>query len=728
MRSATRMRAPTGADLREIAWSATGGDATDAFGYRHGGRPNREDCYGLTKSDLHRAALEHDATLFERTAVDLWDGATRNDWYLSQREYVFKAGKTRALDIPGEQKRLVACYARARLIEIVDATGGLAPAVVGFRRFDELFDRGRSDGATAQDAFASRTLCLLRRYGPYAVSVDLEDAFGRLPHRAIHEALRARGVVRADRSRLIDLARVNSRCRDGRVVRSGDEGVEQGGPLSPMLFNVVLDHLFQIVYGQGPVAAAGYGDDVVLVAPTEQSARAAFERFRLCARGLGFENVRTLGGSDPKRSRVADTRIEPVEIIKTFLVSPIEIRLTPKHEQLLQRRPSESVSSLRRRCPHKTVSKSYFAELLGRGATTPRHHRPDGPGEVGEKVGGSLVGSSPSNREPKGDGSIGSLGEGEMVSLSSSRSDSLIDGSDQGVVEASEPRLELGCLNLYVTPHPQPAGSSTRKGTTTTVSSRGHRSRCLSGGGGGPSTPASVHTVRRLRPEHLADLGAGRRVRAGDAYQGAVLDLRQLDTLPVSRLAFAVAQCARLGSTRGVARLLVDPTSQWVTELELFRVPSIAGWEPVRHEEDREGRVLVLRRVAHRTPARRATAAPDAELTVRSFKICPADRRLVVVGLARREAVWAESVKVDTLTPRDAYRRALAVVLDGQDPTTVAVPAVGGLSGELVSGDEAPRRLVSGTAAMHVLGRWLWRREAAWLLGARVLKEPATRP
>jgi len=207
--------------------------------------------------------------------------------------------------------------------------------------------------------------------------------------------------------------------------------------MSPLVFNLVIDHVFRLVYGKARPRGASYGDDIVLTAATEANARAEFARFKKVAEGLGFKNVRALEGTDLKRSRIYNTKVTPVPLIKTFLVSPTAIRLTGEHDAKVRRvaRRAGSLSALRRACTYRTVSKSYLTEVLGLPSKTSRHLGPSGFEQVGEPVdtGPRDLGLPVGDEEDFVSSS--SLGENEFVSSSSDRENEAVSLSpSRGVV------------------------------------------------------------------------------------------------------------------------------------------------------------------------------------------------------------------------------------------------------------------------------------------------------
>ena len=78
--------------------------------------------------------------------------------------------------------------------------------------------------------------------GEYVVDLDLEKFFDRVNH----DRLIARLALRIDDERVLLLIRQMLKAKvvmpDGVVVTT-EEGTPQGGPLSPLLSNIVLDEL-----------------------------------------------------------------------------------------------------------------------------------------------------------------------------------------------------------------------------------------------------------------------------------------------------------------------------------------------------------------------------------------------------------------------------------------------------------------------------------------------------
>src|SRR5581483_12386880 len=91
------------------------------------------------------------------------------------------------------------------------------------------------------------------------VDVDLEKFFDRVNHDILIDRLRKRvadaGVIRLVRAYLI------SGIMDGGVLMARSEGTPQGGPLSPLLANVLLDEVDKELERRGH-AFVRYADDL----------------------------------------------------------------------------------------------------------------------------------------------------------------------------------------------------------------------------------------------------------------------------------------------------------------------------------------------------------------------------------------------------------------------------------------------------------------------------------
>src|SRR5439155_7119439 len=111
------------------------------------------------------------------------------------------------------------------------------------RRWDASFSDhsyGFRPGRSAHQAVARAQQYIIEGYG-WVVDLDLEKFFDRVNH----DRLMARIAQRISDKRLLKLIRafLTAGVMEGGLVSAVEEGTPQGGPLSPLLSNLVLDEL-----------------------------------------------------------------------------------------------------------------------------------------------------------------------------------------------------------------------------------------------------------------------------------------------------------------------------------------------------------------------------------------------------------------------------------------------------------------------------------------------------
>jgi RNA-directed DNA polymerase len=111
------------------------------------------------------------------------------------------------------------------------------------KRWDETFSEhsyGFRPGRSAHQAVARAQQYVTEGYG-WVVDLDLEKFFDRV----CHDQLMARIAKRVSDKRMLKLIRgfLTAGVMEDGLVSAVDEGTPQGGPLSPLLSNIVLDEL-----------------------------------------------------------------------------------------------------------------------------------------------------------------------------------------------------------------------------------------------------------------------------------------------------------------------------------------------------------------------------------------------------------------------------------------------------------------------------------------------------
>jgi RNA-directed DNA polymerase len=128
------------------------------------------------------------------------------------------------------------------------------------RRWDPMFSEhsyGFRPGRSAHQAVEAAQKYIADGYR-WVVDLDLEKFFDRVNH----DKLMARIAERVSDKRMLKLIRVFLRAgvMEGGLVSRVDEGTPQGGPLSPLLSNIVLDEFDRELEGRG-LRFARYADD-----------------------------------------------------------------------------------------------------------------------------------------------------------------------------------------------------------------------------------------------------------------------------------------------------------------------------------------------------------------------------------------------------------------------------------------------------------------------------------
>ena len=217
-----------------------------------------------------------------RIAEELRAGTYRPRPY-RRREIPKEGGKVRVISIPSVRDRTVHGALRLILEPIFEADFS-----------DSSF--GARPGRSAHEAIETVKQGLLQRKHR-VVDVDLKGFFDNIRHDRLLERVARR--VQDDEV----LAMVKQFLKS-----TGEKGIPQGSPLSPLLANIALNDLDHALEpGRGSLTYTRYLDDMVVLTPDSQKGRRwadrALERIRREAEAIGVslnaEKTRTVTMTEP---------------------------------------------------------------------------------------------------------------------------------------------------------------------------------------------------------------------------------------------------------------------------------------------------------------------------------------------------------------------------------------------------------------------------------------------
>lgn len=770
-----RIGKPDALGLRHIVSMALTGDPLSRGRHTHDGAVDALDQYGMTKRAVYELVTKGDTQWFEQTIALLWSPKTRRKHTLATRTKSPKEGqpgKFRSIDAPAERARAMSWHV---LDEITPrAKKHLGDNLIAYRQIEDVSrGLGLPDRVTIQDIFALKVQPHLRAK-PFVVRVDLEDAFGNLPHGAIHEALKEIGLDRWSRNLVLDLVSIHARESNGKVTTSPGKGISLGNPLSPLVFNLTFGLLLRKVTAGSPWVAFAYGDDLVLLAASYEGAVTAFAKFREEAEKLKFK-VRPLvvEKTDVKGTRIINTHVEPVELIKIFAVSPTGIALTDRHREklveVLKAKGVRSTTGARRVSTLKSVCKAFLRQLVGEATGTPRPVR--GSSSTGEGVVLPLPdrdpdrGSPSTARDPEGSPSTDPAGPSQVLTGTSGNNNRLeghrpgpaappspsgaggttlasagVTGTDSPLI--GPPAAEEGSPYVASVPMSSSSGSGASSACVDVTATAPrlareavHNARVSIGGVHAsddilrpvtgamretaaprrPTEAAAVSSsVTGLNPDHIKTLRDGRRLKVGDTYEGKKLDLTFLGDLDTHRRGEAFRQCLRVGSHHGVTLVVVPPGASWLAEFNLAGRPTIAGWKLCQRTYDAGWLHLKLRRVKPEAVMPPAAPPPDAELVIeRVWPDCSTPTTYHVVHRHGEDREHTTRTEAGTLVNATALL-VVAKLIAEKAPATVVLPATRGWSALLVTGTAKGGaakgpRHVALHDAIKILSGWGWR-------------------
>jgi RNA-directed DNA polymerase len=234
--------------------------------------PNLRKAFARVKVNSNAAGVDHvtveeferhlEANL-EELSQSLQDGSYRPQ--AIRRAWIPKLGskEMRPLGIPTVRDRVVQAALRAVLEPIFERD--FAVQSYGFRP-----KRGCKDALRRVDT-------LLKQSYNWVVDADLKSYFDTIPHSALLDRVREK-VADGRVLRLLE-AFLHARVMETAKGWTPEGGTPQGAVVSPLLSNIYLDPLDQLMAGKG-IEMVRYADDFVVLCRTEVAAQEALEVVR----------------------------------------------------------------------------------------------------------------------------------------------------------------------------------------------------------------------------------------------------------------------------------------------------------------------------------------------------------------------------------------------------------------------------------------------------------------
>ncbi len=758
--------------VERAVYSIVSGDAIEGGLGHHRGHPDQPDQAAVTKRQVADAAARGDRDYILKVVAGVFHGQVRR--LPSSRVTITdkRSGKRRDIDMPPQGLRPILVLANADLVWLIQIKKALPDTVISYRSLKEIPAYAGGGGATIQDQFAGLVARLLPEYGPFAVSIDLKDHFGQLPHQAIHAALRALGLTRGPRRHLVEVARINSRWASGKRVKTTKGfGIEQGNNLSATLSNLVMGLVTRMLLKRG-VQSAMYGDDIVLFATTHEGAERAFRVFAEIVAELGFTNVRPLG-TGPKESWIYDTTETALPLIRTYEVRLVDsvakvglnssklelVRAHLNEHDINSPTPKQVRRAARRLTAATNISKSWMREVgllppvsdstsspqssAGRETPVEEPKTPSPTRAAGQPGWGGAphdhqapVDDGWEDSEPSVSPSVGGEGGatfvGAVVDVATCRC-----VSETVPVDAGRPKSSVTHSTCVET-----AGASTPVTSTKSRASTGNNllpqadgpnrggalrseaplQACAGEVDGIGTSTSPVPVLARDVRELISQLISGEPPKLDETVKGAVIDLAacsdQLRAISPDQRVMVVNWLLQAIAIENTASVIYHPGDRWTHDDRLLGGEADRAWRRDSERYSTAGVLLTLRRRSVSKARTEETHLPPSGVTcVTVSQRSSKTRRWRVVMSEADQRRQTSIVEVETDVP--TYGRVAAVAKALPLSGVVAVPdyPLMGVVLKPKNPMKPTKQSVLAVAARRCRSR-VWTRHGAWWVGS----------
>jgi RNA-directed DNA polymerase len=227
------------------------------------------------KEALRRVKANKGSAGIDRMTVDQLDDYLKQHWPVIREQLLsgtYEPRPVRRVEIPKPDGRV----RKLGIPTVLDRLIQQAVLQVLQRRWDRTFSEGSygfRPGRSAHQAVARAQKYIADGYG-WCVDLDLEKFFDRVNH----DKLMGQIAKRVEDKRLLKLTRafLNAGVMENGLVSPSVEGTPQGGPLSPLLSNVVLDELDRELERRG-LRFVRYADDCNIYVRSERAGQRVME-------------------------------------------------------------------------------------------------------------------------------------------------------------------------------------------------------------------------------------------------------------------------------------------------------------------------------------------------------------------------------------------------------------------------------------------------------------------